>query len=61
MGTRDRRAILRICYGSVASGGHKSHEFCIRDQMDFENRKMPQNEQQQPKSSKSDVNDTDLV
>ena len=57
VGTRDRRAILRICYGSVAMGGRKSHEFCICDcnaiQMDFENRnknkKMLQKEQQQPK------------
>ena len=69
--TRDRRAILRICYGSVAMGGHKSHEFCIRDcnaiQMDLlilkteTKTKMPQNEQQQPTPIKKDVNDTDLV
>ena len=56
VGTRDRRAILRICYGSVAMGVYKSHEFCIRDcnaiQMDFENRNKNKNATKRPTATK---------
>ena len=70
VGTRDRRAILRICYDSVKMcrvvTNHTNSAFVIAMQFKWilkteTKAKMPQNEQQQPKSIKGDVYDTDLV